>query len=145
MNPRSLVRKGIVLCVGLIALTTLPGAAAPIPDAARQRLETFETLKKKLPQVVSRLANSDSWLLGGDVKVRLIRRIAADEAKVTVVSEVTNNGKRWPSQDEYLTLYLHYFDGAWTTTRFEGSSSEKDFVNKTAYALMLGIDQIGER
>lgn len=145
MNRRSLVRKGIILCVGLIALTILPGAAAPVPDAARQRQETFETLKKKLPEAVSDVVKSDSWHICGDAKVRLIRRIAADEAKVTVVSEVTRDGRRWPSSDEYLTIYLRYFDGVWTTTRFDASCSTDSLVTKTAHALMLAIDQIGEK
>jgi len=148
MKARTVILVGILLSICLIALRTIPGTAAPAPDADRQPRKTLETLKKKLPQVVTGVVKSDAWFLGSnECKVKLVRRIAADEAKIILVLEGNDgDGKHLVRDDDYLVIHLRYFDGAWTTIRFEGSfHPDHVYIKRAAHALMLAIDQLGEK
>jgi len=101
---------------------------------------TLEALKKELPQAVARWG-------GADTKVKLVRRFAKDEAKIVLVKEDHDDkGKRLPDNDAYMIIYLRYFEGTWTSTRFEASwLYDNDEGKRMTYAIMLAIDQIGEK
>ena len=47
-----------------------------------------------------------------------------------------------PERDEILVIYLHYYGGSWTSSRFEGTwPTKKDYNKKAARFLMLAIDE----
>jgi hypothetical protein len=131
----------LALCA---SAATTPAPAAPVPDE-RQARETFEALKKRLPGVVAEWARkSGRWDPKREPSVELVRRVAADEAKVVIVFKgLDGMGKPDPLFDDVVTLELRYFDGAWTTVRYDTSWSPTVYGNKAVRFLMLAIDKSG--
>jgi hypothetical protein len=96
----------------------------------------LEELKKRLPGVVAAWAK-EHWYKDA-VKVRLVRQIGPDEAKITLQCHYQ------PKYYELLTIYLRYYGGHWTTTRFDATWDAKDtHANKAVRFLMLAIDESG--
>jgi hypothetical protein len=127
----------------LLALA-LFASAAPAADDPKAR-ETFAALKKRLPGVVTEWAKkSGRWDPKREANVELVRRIKADEAKVVIVFKgLDGMGKPDPLFDDIVTIYLRYFDGAWTTTRYDSSWTPTVYANKAVRFLMLAIDKSG--
>jgi len=79
-----------------------------------------------------------------EARVELVRRVAADRAKVVIVFKgLDGMGKPDPLYDDIVTIYLRYFDGAWTTTRYDSSWTPTVYGNKAVRFLMLAIDKSG--
>jgi hypothetical protein len=127
----------------LLALA-LCAAAAPAADD-RKAQETFAALKKRLPGVVTEWAKkSGRWDPKREAAVELMRRVAADEAKVVIVFKgFDDKGRPDPRFDDVVTIYLRHFDGAWTTTRYDSSWTPTVYGNKAVRFLMLAIDKSG--
>jgi len=144
---------------GFPAVVLLFGAASAVGDAVpsapvdqdRETIERLESLRKKLPDIVS------SWRKEPGVgslkdssyksELRLLRRICPNRAKGVIVFEsYDEEGKPKPNFSVHLTIFLAYQDGCWTTESFEvfGWSSADNF--RTPYAtLMLAIDEISKK
>ena len=137
----------LALFTSLLTTPAWRAAPAPEPDPDRQAREKFEALKKKLPDLVAGWAkNSGHWYRDDPMEVKLARRTGPAEAKVTIVSHSFSMGQPNPNNDQLITIYLHYYDGAWTTTRFEASwPSSNGYNNSGAHFLMLAIDELGEK
>ena len=128
------------------ALLTLAlfAPAAPAADDTKAR-ETFAALKQRLPGVVTEWAKkSGRWDPKREASVELVRRVAADEAKVVIVFKgLDGMGKPDPLFDDVVTVYLRYYDGVWTTTRYDTSWTPTVYGNKAVRFLMLAIDKSG--
>jgi hypothetical protein len=137
-----------VLLTPLLALLLAlpPGHAAPAPELPPDQPAqvAFEALKKKLPELAAAWTK-EHWYAGKVVEVKVARRVGPAEAKVTFLAHSTNEkGQPDPSNDQLFSVYLRFYDGAWTSTRFEaGWSSTNDFNARAAHFLMLAIDQLG--
>jgi hypothetical protein len=131
------------LAPALLALA-LFAPAAPAADDTKAK-ETFEGLKRRLPGVVAEWAKkSGRWDPKREAVVELVRRLAADEAKVVIVLKgLDGMGKPDPLYDDVVTIYLRYYDGAWTTTRYDSSWTPTVYGNKAVRFLMLAIDKSG--
>jgi hypothetical protein len=127
-----------------IAAALLALALAAPADDEKAR-ETFTALKKRLPEVVTEWAKkSGRWDPKREATVELVRRFAADEAKVVIVFKgLDTMGKPDPLYDDVVTIYLRYYDGAWTTTRYDSSWTPTVYGNKAVRFLMLAIDKSG--
>ena len=129
----------------LTALLILAPARAAQGPYERKALETFVALEKRLPGVVTEWAKkSGRWDPKREAVVELVRRVAADEAKVVIVFKgLDGMGKPDPHFDDIVTIYLRYYDGAWTTTRYDSSWTPTVYGNKAVRFLMLAIDKSG--
>jgi len=128
------------------ALLTLAlfAPAAPAADDTKAR-ETFAALKQRLPGVVTEWAKkSGRWDPKREAVVELVRRVAADEAKVVIVFKgLDGMGKPDPLFDDVVTVYLRYYDGEGTSTRYDSSWTPTVYGNKAVRFLMLAIDKSG--
>lgn len=104
----------------------------------------FETLKKKLPELAAAWTK-EHWYPGVLVEVKVARRISPAEAKITFVAHNFDDmGRPDPKHDQLFSIYLHFYDGAWTTTRFDaGWLQTNDYNTRAAHLLMLAIDELG--
>ena len=126
----------------LLALALFGPAAKAADDPKAQ--ETFAALKQRLPGVVTEWAKkSGRWDPKREAVVELVRRVAADEAKVVIVFKgLDGMGKPDPLFDDVVTIYLRYY-GAWTTARYDSSWTPTVSGNKAVRFLMLAIDKSG--
>ena len=138
------------VAAALATLCTTAAAAAPAPPASRTEATArtrLEALKKRLPALVDAWKKK-RWYDSETVKVRLVRLTGTNEAKITLLSEAIDprTGRSDPNQDKALTIHLRYYDGAWTSTRFEATwPASNDWSNKAARFLMLAIDEASEK
>jgi hypothetical protein len=132
------IRSVFVLAV-LLALSAIPPSrAVPAPDPDRRPKQTLEALQKRLPAAVGAWAK-EHWYASCTVDVRLVRRFSADEAKVYVTSRNTPGVS---TGTDVIILYLRYYDGAWSPTRYEARWPASDsFHHNAARLLMLAIDE----
>lgn len=138
-NFRQLTALAAVLCLGMFVI--LARSAAPVPQRDSGAKRKFETLKKKLLPVVARwLKDEGAYGDRGGVEpeVRLARLIAPAKAKITFRFKVTLDGERLPEDDYFISVYLSYYDGHWTTT---GNSDWHKYPYDLD-KLMLAIDEI---
>jgi hypothetical protein len=141
------VRKVSFLAV-LVALLALFGGlgAAPAPDPDPLAKEKLEVLRKRLPRVVSDwVGNSDRYGLVDQetMMVKTMRRISDSESRITFEVRVRDEKlAKIELHSELLTIYLRYYDGFWTTNRFEATwEANKTRLNKSARFLMEAIDE----
>jgi hypothetical protein len=86
---------------------------------------------------------SGRWGPKREAVVQLVRRVAADEAKLVIIFKGFDGvGKPDPLFDDIVTIYLRY-DGAWTTARYDSSWTLTVYGNKAVRFLMLAIDRSG--
>jgi hypothetical protein len=122
------------------ALSAVPPAwAAPAPaDGARRKLED---LKKRLPRIVAGWAK-ERWF--DAVEVKSVHLLGPAEAKAHFLcKDVGVKGGRPadPVNDGFFTVYLRYYDGEWTASRFEASwERAAHHKNRALRFLMLAID-----
>jgi hypothetical protein len=128
------------LAVFVLAAAWFPARTAPAPEGWKLPRKKLEELKKQLPGI---LEDRKLWeLLRNEPKrknpeVRLTRQVGPEEAKV-----------RFLFGSHYVVIYLRFYDGRWTTTRFEGSwpnDAHHHFLNVIAHRLMELIDQATEK
>jgi hypothetical protein len=124
-----------------------PGRAALAPDMDRPAREAFEALKKRLPAVVAAW-NKETF--GEEAtkyayEVKSARRIGPAEAKITLTLTFAPGGR--PPRVEYvLVIFLRYYDGSWTTTRYEPRLPMNDAAGaRDIHLLMLAIDESKEK
>jgi hypothetical protein len=140
MHPRQ-----ALACLALL-VPVLSVPAAPAPEPGREAKQKLEGLKKRLPDAVAAWAH-ERWAGSSRVEVRIVRLLGPAEAKLTLVSLAANTqGGREPEHDEVITVFLRYYDGAWSATRFEVSWPASDNEsNKAVRFLMLAIDEAGSK
>jgi hypothetical protein len=121
--------------VAALALYLSAGAAAPAPapalvgPGAKARLEA---LKKRLPGIVQ--AWDKQFAVG--FEFRLARLTGPAEANLTFRSK---------DQGYFVSVWLRYYDGRWTTDRSVVSWSAKfEHFTTAVHALMLAIDESEE-
>jgi hypothetical protein len=120
--------------------------AAPAPAPVRAAMEKLEALKKKLPDIVSSWAK-ERWYASETVEVRVVRMLGPSQAKVVLLSRASD-GKRgpFPQNDIVFTIFLDFYDGTWSATRFDGSwPAKSDLENGSVRFLMLAIDEGAEK
>ena len=138
--------RAVLLC--LVALVVVPcGDAAPAPNIQKQKLEA---LKKQLPAVL------ETWIqerhLGGSSStfipvLRRVRLVSESQAKVVVHLHSSDNTGKVSDRAVYmLTVFLSYYDGLWTTVRFQWNDPYRD-INWSAetHFLMDAIDETAEK
>ncbi len=133
--------------VGLALLVVVPSLDA-VPAAAPARLpkQKLEALKKKLPGVLEAwLKNRRPYTFAA--VLRRVRVLGASEAKVVIhVHDFDGNGKVEELPALILTVYLSYYDGLWTATRFQWSEPDiSSGMTKAAHFLMDAIDEAAEK
>lgn len=150
-----------MLTFSCLLLATFTGAGGQIlpqeqDDLARQKLAT---LKKQLPTVLEQHGWVDeihrevynwgqvsAWELQYEVK--LVTRITPTMAKITIAQHCIQPYCRENDRHCYVTIYLGFFDGHWTTSRFEGTGrfNEKDEASiNEIRELMVEIDEASHR
>ena len=135
------MKRLIVLPAIVLMMLSALSAAAPEPTDGKARAR-LEALKKRLPGIMAAWAK-ERWYRSSKVEVRLVRRTGPAEARVILLSHhLGSDGRANPEHDEVLTVYLRYFEGAWTTTRFEATwSPGNHYNNRATRFLMLAIDE----
>lgn len=117
------------------------GRAAPAADSDQKMKASFEALQKKLPGLVEEWAMKkiSEWATLKQVKteIKLARFTGPSDAKITLF--ITMKGDNEVSL--YVSFYLRYFDGKWTTTRADCSSKMAELFG----SLMLAIDLAGDK
>ncbi len=136
-------RVVLIVMVGSLLLAGHKTAGmAPAPEVDRKK-ESFEGLKKKLPSVVAERLKKElgqfAELKNLKVEVQLARFTGPSEAKVTLYITMEVEDYVTLEVPQYLSAYLRFYDGQWTTTRFDCSPKMADLVT----AIMLDIDQAG--
>jgi hypothetical protein len=130
-------------CLFTLALLAPAVSAAPAPDPAKQKLEA---MKKKLSEVVKEWGEAHAHKVGqmgqGHAKLRLARQVSPTEAKVSVLV--------WPEargevDGVAVTILLRYYDGSWTTTRYEGDWGDAPGAANAVRVLMMAVDELGEK
>jgi hypothetical protein len=141
---RLLMRASLVSLVVILAATQLE--AAPAPNTTRKAKEKLEALKKRLPDIVSSWAK-ERWYQTETVEVRVVRMLGPTQAKVVLLSQASDDqGGRKPYQDKVFTIFLDFYDGIWSSTRFDASwPATNHFENSSVRFLMLAIDEAGEK
>jgi hypothetical protein len=145
----------VVFAIALILSFGLPGEAAPTPSEEQPAKAKLEALKKKLPDCLKEyIDNCDvenhRWECIYKTSVPTLRMTGPAEAKLTVRLEAFRNigvkgvVKR-PNEDAVLVIYLTYYDGVWTTRRFDGTWSEGHFNTIGTKFLMSAIDELNEK
>jgi hypothetical protein len=137
MSMRSILFGFLVLLTGgfWVAATI-----AEPPDAKQENSKntpkdaasTFEALKKQLPDIVSAWCESSAIL---KPKIRIARRTSVEEAKITFegIAALTEDSEC------FFTLYLRYYEGAWTVMRWEAGGNEIHPERIKGYMLKLGL------
>jgi hypothetical protein len=167
------VRLTTITSALILVLAFGPAArTAPAPTEEQLAKAKLEILRKKLPETLTDGVNkSERWSMKYEATVQSLRLIGPTEAKLTVRLEALSrdqNGtlEKAPASDEILVIYLTYYDGAWTTRRFDGTWNELEatFVaggpggggggrpaargtrnNRAAKFLLTAIDEVTEK
>jgi hypothetical protein len=143
-----------VTLTGLTVLLLIPHVdAAPAPASDRAAKEKLETLKKRLPDLMSdwlKKKENGDWLpdkFTCNPELRVLRRVGPDRAKAVILfAMVDDMGARALDFDVLLTVFLTYQDGCWTTERFEVVSRVNEPAARPSLAfLMLAIDEATEK
>jgi hypothetical protein len=146
------MRKLVLVTACLLQVLALPNASNSDPiqktsssvqtkkPAAEEISVKLEALKKRLPAIVLAWGNQEQSLISLDkVTVRLARRICERKAKITLSLQ-----RKEPNEDNpwLLSIQLRYYDGAWTTTRWEATwPADSSYMKQMAAELMLRIDE----
>jgi hypothetical protein len=135
------------LALTIIAATMLcsSGHAAPALDEEMATKKSFSTLKERLPKAVEAWLKDVGYEKHYVAEVKSARRIEATKGKVAiVVSRIDSSGNVPPkvvSVELVVMIFLQYYDGRWTTTRFEPlTDKDRDWL-KDLGVLMVAIDE----
>jgi hypothetical protein len=114
-----------------------------LEDEAKAKLET---LKKRFPGIVAAW-HEEHGEKDYKAKVAVFRRTGPTEAKATIRMEYTGPwNDRCPWCDNFVSIYLRYCDGAWTTTNFTATwNLQPEYRNRTVHFLLLAIDELGDK
>lgn len=120
--------------------------AAPAPAPGLKAKEKLEALKKKLPGVVRSWAK-ERWYTSETVEARVVRMLGPSQAKVVLMSRCANSkGEPDPQHDNVFTIFLDFYDGTWSATRFDATwPATSELRNTPARFLMLAIDEAAEK
>jgi hypothetical protein len=114
----------------------------------RPAREAFEALKKRLPTVVAAWTKETFGERTTEYacEVRSARRIGPTEAKLTLTVTCAPGGKRPARVAFVLVIFLRYYDGSWTTTRYEPRLTTNGLEGaRDVLLLMLAIDESKEK
>jgi hypothetical protein len=118
--------------VVLVLACCSPAKTAPAPTEEQLAKAKLEPLKKKLPEVLTDAVNkSERWSMKYEATVQSLRLVGPTEAKLTVRLEALSSDRngtveKVPTSDEILVIYLTFYDGAWTTRRFDGTWNDSE-------------------
>lgn len=131
-----------VVAVTLVLAGQMAGKTAPVAEKHRKMKTSFAALQKKLPSLVAHWLGESGWIEPKQVKteIKLARFTGPSDAKITLFISLTNNESGILHCPERLSFHLHYFDGMWTTTRFDCGSKWTEMV----VDLMLTIDRAAQ-
>ncbi len=117
----------------------MTGRAAPVADSDQKMKASFEALQKKLPGLVEKWAKKEVGAEPKQVKteIKLARLTGTSDAKIILL--ITLNGDNEVSL--YVSFYLRYFDGKWTTNRADAQPKWVEAVG----SLMPAIDLAGDK
>jgi hypothetical protein len=144
-------------CPALILLLAVSNAhAAPAPDLGRKAREKLQALEKRLPDAIDAWAKAylgratvtgDGHTRSCSARLRRVRALADDEAKVVVAVYHEWDGKRDPHPNHLLAVYLKSYDGQWTAQRYSwGGYPIGGFLSsEVADFLMDAIDEAAEK
>jgi hypothetical protein len=131
----------VVTLLAAFAYIRTPVATPAPATAAENAQEKLEIIRKRLPEAINRGMKSLGIVVEQEnIKVQLIRRLSATEAKATVT---LGGGKDF--SPSFLTFYLRYYEGEWTTIRHE-ERCEGHLAGREKYLvdLALAIDELGK-
>jgi hypothetical protein len=142
--------------VGLALLIVAPSLdAVPAPDPARLPKQRLEALKKKLPDVVGEWLKKEhsgfrpDQVLPHKPKVRVLHLVAAERARAVILFEAYDaKGNPHRELDALLTVFLTYYDGIWTTDKFEvvvRNGNDAGTLRTGFPFLMVDIDEAAEK
>ncbi len=134
-----------VVALPLMLAGYMAGRAAPAPDPDQKMKASFEALQKKLPGLVKEWAKKEigEWvtLKQVKVKIKLARFTSPFEAKITCFITMKVDDEFKFDVPQYVSFYLRYFDGKWTTIRADSGSKMGEIVG----SLMLAIDLASDK
>ena len=131
------MRSAMFLPIAVLVLVCVCGGplrAAPEANETRVAKDRLDVLKKRLPDLlVDSINKSERWAMKYEATVQSLRMIGPAEAKLTIrlealSAEHTGTLEKVPTSDEVLVIFLSYYDGNWTTKRFEATWIDSDPV-----------------
>jgi hypothetical protein len=142
----------------LAVLAAVP--AADNPSQAEEAKAKLEALKKRLPAVVNAWAKQNEfefWTHGEEGAgcsspvLKRTRATSATEAKITIHFLPRVGGKLFSGVDgklvddpkHVMVVFLKFYDGLWTTVRFEWTVDASH--NACAHYLLDAIDEAAEK
>jgi hypothetical protein len=140
----------MLLCITAtlsIAFAFVPKVVAGSDKLDVEAAEKLDVLKKHLPSMLEDW-NKHNYFFGDDkhiTKLRFIRCTSPTTAKLTFVLEYKEEADR--NSRQIVSIYLQYYDGAWTTTskEVEWETSNPENANRRLHHLMLLIDEFGQK
>jgi hypothetical protein len=119
--------------------------SAPAPDQNKAAKANLAALKSKLPELLKdQLADRNRWRTNYEAKLKSLRQIDSNEAKLTIFLEGANE-TGLTADREAIFIYLKFHDGIWTTSRFETTFSGARPTNRGVMFLMAEIDELAEK
>jgi hypothetical protein len=139
-----------VLALAIVLSFCLRGWTAPAPSEEQAAKAKLETLEKKLPEFLIENIDKSRWAFRYKSSVRFVRMTGPATAKIAVRLEAFISGKdgsevKEPSIDELLVIHLSYYDGVWTTQRYEGTFTADRDNNRRAKFLMVALDELAAK
>jgi hypothetical protein len=136
-----------VVTTFVLAVVFVPNVVAESDKLDVEAAEKLVVLKKRLPSILEDWNKSSNPFGRTDqnASVRFIRRTSPTTAKLTFVLEHKKDPDAYPRQ--IVSIYLHYFDQAWTTTSkdVDWETSNPEHANRQLHRLMLAIDELGQK
>jgi hypothetical protein len=143
-----------VLALAIVLSICLSGWAAPAPSDEQTAKAKLEALEKKLPDLLTEnVDQSEYWANPYKGSVRAVRMTGPTSAKLTVRLEhfaKNENGGvvKAPRLDEVLVIYMSYYDGVWTTQRYEGTWTDDTYLKANSRGvkfLMAALDEMAAK
>jgi hypothetical protein len=136
----------LALFVAMSLLVTLSKEAqtAPAPNENESAKTSLAALKRKLPELLKeQLADRNRWRMSYESKIKSLRQIDSNEAKLTIFLEAASQAGAIDS--EVIFIYLKHHDGIWTSSRFETTFIGNRATNKGILFLMAAIDELADQ
>ena len=144
MSASRAVLALIVVAATFIFIGYMTGKTAPASESDRKMKTSFEALQKKLPTLVVDWVKKEFdqvEIKEFNAELKLARFTGPSDVKVTLYLSLKLPEVFVPffAIPQHFSIYLHFFDGQWTSTRVDCSPKMAEIVG----SLMLAIDQEG--
>ncbi len=131
----------------LLVLVLVPNVMADSDKLDVEAAAKLNVLKKRLPDILTDWNKKHYPFANENYYPQLcfIRRPSATTAKITFLMKHRDAG--YEASGQLVSIYLNYYDGAWTTTRkeVEWKTSNVEYANDQLHYLMLAIDEFDEK